>query len=71
MEFSEVVKYVREKLELSQEDLARELNVSFATVNRWENKQSKPSRLGKLQFDKFYEKMILENKIKRNTFKDT
>jgi putative transcriptional regulator len=65
MEFFEVVKYVREKLELSQEDLARELNVSFATVNRWENKQSKPSRLGKLQFDKFYEKMITENKIKQ------
>ena len=37
MEFSEQVKYVREKLFLSQEMLAKELGVSFATVNRWED----------------------------------
>ena len=29
----------------SQEDLAREIGVSFATVNRWENGKTKPSRL--------------------------
>ena len=29
----------------SQEDLARELGVSFATVNRWENGKTKPSHL--------------------------
>ena len=66
MEFSTLVKKVREQLGMSQEDLARELGVSFATVNRWENKQSKPSKLARAQFDKFYEKMVETNRIKRD-----
>ena len=37
MDFAEKIKYVRIKLGLSQEDLAHELGVSFATINRWEN----------------------------------
>jgi DNA-binding transcriptional regulator YiaG len=32
-----LVKEVRRQLSISQEDLARELGVSYATVNRWEN----------------------------------
>ena len=34
----------------SQEQLARELDVSFATINRWENGKTEPSRLA---LDKF------------------
>ncbi|MDR1051041.1 MAG: helix-turn-helix domain-containing protein [Deltaproteobacteria bacterium] len=30
---------------MSQHDLARELNVSFTSLNRWENKQVAPSKL--------------------------
>lgn len=44
---------VREKLGLSQEDLARMLNVSFATVNRWEKEKNKPSRLAAQSIDAF------------------
>lgn len=43
--FSEEVTAVRTALHLSQEDLAHALDGSFATVNRWENKKTKPSRL--------------------------
>ena len=32
----------RSKLKPSQEELAARLNVSFATVNRWENDKAKP-----------------------------
>jgi len=53
MSFAEKVKYVRTKLKLSQEDLARELGVSFATINRWENGSYNPSRLAKKAFDDF------------------
>ena len=53
MSFSEKVKYVRTELKLSQEDLARELVVSFATINRWENGSYNPSRLAKKAFDDF------------------
>ena len=56
-EFRELVKSVRDQLALSQEDLARELGVSFATVNRWENGKVNPSKLAKAQFDAFCTKM--------------
>ena len=39
------LKRIRKLHGWSQEDLARELGVSFATVNRWENGKTKPSRL--------------------------
>lgn len=45
MRFSEIVKTVREKSGMSQEDLARALNVSFATINRWENGKTRPNKL--------------------------
>ena len=52
-----LVKEVRRQLAISQEDLARELGVSYATVNRWENGQSKPSKLARAQLDVFCERM--------------
>lgn len=55
--FSKTVKEVRRQLEMSQEDLARELGVSFATINRWENDKTVPSRLALKQFDAFYKEM--------------
>ena len=42
---AEELKKLRQKQGWSQEDLARNLGVSFATVNRWENGKTKPSRL--------------------------
>ena len=51
MDFSDKVRYVRDNLKISQEDLARSLNVSFATVNRWENSKTKPSRMAQAAFD--------------------
>ncbi|MGM0582848.1 MAG: DNA (cytosine-5-)-methyltransferase [Bacteroidota bacterium] len=33
---------IREKMGISQEALARKLDVSFSTINRWENKKSYP-----------------------------
>lgn len=51
--FSEQVKAVRSALNLSQEDLAHALGVSFATVNRWENEKTKPSKLALRQFEQF------------------
>lgn len=45
MTIDEVLKMIRKELNISQEALARDLNVSYATLNRWENNRSKPSRL--------------------------
>lgn len=52
-----LVKEVRRQLAMSQEDLARELGVSYATVNRWENGQARPSKLARAQLDAFCDRM--------------
>ena len=43
MTFGERVKQVRLALNLSQEEMAKELGVSFATINRWENGKTEPN----------------------------
>lgn len=43
MNFSENIKQIRMQLFLSQEALAKELGISFATVNRWESGKTKPT----------------------------
>ena len=45
MNIDEILKSIRSELSISQETLARDLGVSFSSLNRWENKKSKPSRL--------------------------
>lgn len=56
MEFSEKLRYVRGKLNISQEDLARALNVSYATINRWENSKTKPIKMAQSAFYNYCEK---------------
>lgn len=53
MEFCDKIKFVREKLKLSQESLARELQVSFATINRLELGKSLPSYKTLQEFERF------------------
>lgn len=53
MPFSEKVKYVRKKLYLSQVALAKELGVSFATVNRWGNGKTVPNLMLEGKFNDF------------------
>jgi len=45
MVFSDTVRLIRKRLDLSQEQLARELNISFSTVNRWEKGKNQPSQM--------------------------
>jgi putative transcriptional regulator len=47
MTFAEALKSMRKELNLSQEALAHELKVSFATINKWENNKTKPIRLAR------------------------
>lgn len=43
MNLSENIKLIRQKSLLSQEAFAKELGVSFATVNRWESGKTRPT----------------------------
>jgi DNA-binding transcriptional regulator YiaG len=51
------LKSIRQQLGLSQEELAQKLGVSFTSVNRWENGQTKPSKLAKRQIEVLCKKL--------------
>ena len=53
MDFAATVKMARNKLKMSQEGLARALNVSYATINRWENGRTHPNKMAKQVFLSF------------------
>ena len=42
MKLCDAIKMIRRKSLLSQSDFAKELGVSFSTVNRWENGKAIP-----------------------------
>ena len=44
-----LIKQIREHLNMSQTELAEQLNVSFATVNRWENGRAVPNKLAQIK----------------------
>lgn len=51
-DYPERIKRLRGRLGLTQTQLAQMLGVSFATVNRWENNQARPSQLAWVQIEK-------------------
>lgn len=60
MVFSSVVKKVRLELNLSQQQLAQALNVSYTTINRWENGHVVPSNLAQKSFFDFCENNFID-----------
>ncbi|MCP6761668.1 helix-turn-helix domain-containing protein [Pelatocladus sp. BLCC-F211] len=55
--FSNLIRELRKRLGLSQEQLARQLGVSFQTVNRWENGRAIPSPMGMKLIEQLLMKM--------------
>ncbi|HZM02490.1 MAG TPA: N-6 DNA methylase [Candidatus Saccharimonadales bacterium] len=56
---------LRSKLKLSQEELATKLNVSFATVNRWENDKATPQGAARDAISKLLEEAGAEPLVAR------
>lgn len=56
----EKVKTLRKIMDWSQEDLARYIGVSLSTVQRWELKDTKPSRLARRELEKLFRKANIE-----------
>ena len=46
----------RKQLGYTQEELAEILNVTFATINRWENKRAVPTKIHMLQIEELCKK---------------
>lgn len=58
------VKQIREKLGLTQLELATELHVGLATVYRWEKGSSKPTKHFQHEMQKFVERKMRELKAR-------
>lgn len=53
MKFSEEIKNIRKCCLLSQEDFAREIGVSYSTVNRWEKGKTLPTYKAMKSIERF------------------
>lgn len=56
MEYKDAIKLLRERMLVSQVELAKILSVSFATVNRWKNGLHDPTYAAKRKFKKLFDK---------------
>ena len=63
-DFQNLVKEVRTQLNLTQDEFAQQLGVSYVTVNRWENGQYKPSKMARNLFDSYCAKMVKKGKLR-------
>ena len=63
MVFNEIIKAIRKQLGLTQEELAHELNVSFSTINRWENGHRIPKKLAIVYLVEFCKRNAMDTTI--------
>lgn len=63
MIFNELLKEIRAELNITQEQFAHELSVSFSTLSRWENGHTTPSRLAKMSLLEFCKKQHLSHDL--------
>ena len=59
---AERVKELRKKMDWVQEDLARAIDVSLSTVQRWEKQGGEPTRLARRELNSLFQKAGISNK---------
>jgi len=59
--FKEKVKVLREKKGWAQEDLAREVDVSLSTDQRWEGKGARPTRHARRQLQRLFQEAGIDD----------
>ena len=63
MSLDKILKSIRKELNITQEQLAHELSVSFSTLNQWENGHTTPSRLARKQLIEYCKKGGISSEI--------
>ncbi len=66
MNYAVLIKEIRDELLLTQTELAEILNVSFASVNRWENGRTEPTIKAKRRIKELCIKNHIEMERKIN-----
>ena len=66
MEFATEIKIIRQKAFMTQEEFAKNLNVAFSTVNRWESGKTHPNMTAMKQLKAFCD----DNKISFNELQE-
>ena len=59
MDYAKVIKLIREKMLLTQQELADLLGVSYVSINRWENGVHEPTMKTKRKI----KKLMIKNNI--------
>lgn len=62
MQLSEILKMTRQKAFLSQEEFAKELEVSVSTINRWETGKVRPNLTAMKKLKGFCDRLNLSYK---------
>ncbi|MBN4003290.1 helix-turn-helix transcriptional regulator [Nostoc sp. LPT] len=57
LKISDLIRQLRQQLNLSQEKFAAKLGVSLRTINRWENGSTVPSQMALKLIEEMLEKM--------------
>ncbi len=60
MNWSNIIKKIRKKLFITQEEFASMLGVCFASINRWENGHCEPTMKAKRKIAKICEEHNIE-----------
>lgn len=60
IDYADAILRLRVKLNLSQQEMAKVLGVSFPSISRWENGHNEPTKLVKVRIIE----MLKENNIK-------
>lgn len=69
MGFPEEIKRIRQRCFLTQQDFAKEIQVAFSTVNRWEGGKAKSNLIAMKHIKEFCEKHnLLYQEIEKEWF---
>ena len=66
IDYPKTILNLRLKLNISQEELARLLGVSFSSVNRWETGKYEPTKLAKVKLDRLFAEYEVMIEVKEN-----
>ena len=60
-QLAEKVKNLRKRMGWTQEEFARQIEVSLSTVQRWESRGAKPTRLARKELERLFKQAGMDS----------